>query len=124
MDINTLLMVATIVVFLVIITVLYMRSKSQTNRVEVETFNTMDKVLEAVKIEMVEIVKDDISLGLSNEEFDRLYKRKARINEALKNCVHGVDASKALVIDLIRNFIAGKVPDEQVQSLVGLDHEG
>lgn len=124
MDINTLLMVATIVVFLVIITVLYMRSKSQTNRVEVETFNTMDKVLEAVKIEMVEIVKDDISLGLSNEEFDRLYKRKARINEALKNCVHGVDASKALVIDLIRNFIAGKVPDEQVTSLLGLDPEG
>lgn len=124
MDINSLLMVATIVVFLVVVTVLYMKSRSQTNRVEVEVFNTMDKVLEAVKMEMVEIVKDDISLGLSNEEFDRLYKRKARINEALKNCVHGVDASKALVIDLIRNFIAGKVPNEQVTALLGLDPEG
>lgn len=124
MDINSLLMVATIVVFLVVVTVLYMKSRSQTNRVEVEVFNTMDKVLEAVKMEMVEIVKDDISLGLSNEEFDRLYKRKARINEALKNCVHGVDASKALVIDLIRNFIAGKVPNEQVTVLLGLDPEG
>lgn len=117
-------MVATIVVFLVIVTVLYMKAKSQTNRVEVETFNTLDKVLEAVKMEMVEIVKDDISLGLTNEEFDRLYKRKARINEALKNCVHGVDAAKALVIDLIRNFIAGKVPEEQVTTLLGLDPEG
>lgn len=124
MDINSLLMLATIVVFLVVVTVLYMKSRSQTNRVEVEVFNTMDKVLEAVKMEMVEIVKDDISLGLSNEEFDRLYKRKARINEALKNCVHGVDASKALVIDLIRNFIAGKVPNEQVTALLGLDPEG
>lgn len=124
MDINTLLMIATIVIFMVVVTVLYMKSRSQTNRVEIEVFNTMNKVLEAVKMEMVEIVKDDISLGLSNEEFDRLYKRKARINEALKNCVHGVDASKALVIDLIRNFIAGKVPNEQVTSLLGLDPEG
>ena len=123
MDLNTILMIATIAVFLIAVAVLYMKSKSQTNRVEVEVFNTMNKVLEAVKLEMVEIVKDDISLGLSNEEFDRLYKRKARINEALKNCVHGVDASKALVIDLIRNFIANKVPPEQVTLLLGLDPE-
>ena len=124
MDLNTLLLIAVVVVFMVVIAVLYMKSKNQTARVEVETFNTMDKVLEAVKVEMVEIVKDDISLGLSNEEFDRLYKRKARINEALKNCVHGVDASKALVIDLIRNFIASKVDPEQVTVLLGLDPEG
>lgn len=124
MNLNTLLMIATIMVFLVVVVILYLRSKNQTNRVEVETFNTMDKVLEAVKVEMVEIVKDDISLGLSNEEFDRLYKRKARINEALKNCVHGVDSAKALVIDLIRNFIASKVPPEQVTVLLGLDPEG
>ncbi|MBR1455047.1 MAG: hypothetical protein IJ593_10475, partial [Lachnospiraceae bacterium] len=124
MDLNTLLMIATIAIFLAVIAVLYMRSKSQSTKVDVETFNTMDKVLEAVKVEMVEIVKDDISLGLSNEEFDRLYKRKARINEALKNCVHGVDSAKALVIDLIRNFIAGNIPPEQVTSLLGLDPEG
>lgn len=124
MNINNLLMVATVTIFLVAVVVMYMKSRGQTNKVEIETFNTLDKVLEAVKIEMVEIVKDDISLGLSNEEFDRLYKRKARVNEALKNCVHGVDAAKALVIDLIRNFIAGKVPDEQVTALLGLDPEG
>lgn len=123
MDLNSLLMIATVVVFLAIVAILYMRSKNQSNKVEVETYNTMAKVLEAVKIEMVEIVKDDISLGLSNEEFDRLYKRKARINEALKNCVHGVDSAKALVIDLIRNFIANKVPPEQVTLLLGLDPE-
>ena len=61
---------------------------------------------------------------IRNEEFDRLYKRKARINEALKNCVHGVDSAKALGIDLIRNFIAGNIPPEQVTSLLGLDPEG
>lgn len=124
MDINSLLMVASIVIFLAVVAALYMKSKSQATKVDIETFNTIDKVLEAVKNEMVEIVKDDISLGISNEEFDRLFKRKARINEALKNCVHGVDGAKALVIDLIRNFIADKVPPEQVTILLGLDPEG
>lgn len=121
MDLNTILLIAVVLVAVIGVAIMYMRSKGQTNKVEEETFNTMDKVLEAVKIEMVEIVKDDISLGLSNEEFDRLYKRKARINEALKNCVHGVDAAKTLVIDLIRNFIASKVPPQQVTMLLGLD---
>lgn len=121
MDLNTILLIAVVLVAIIGVAIMYMRSKGQTNKVEEETFNTMDKVLEAVKIEMVEIVKDDISLGLSNEEFDRLYKRKARINEALKNCVHGVDAAKTLVIDLIRNFIASKVPPQQVTMLLGLD---
>ncbi len=121
MDLNTILLIAVVLVAIIGIAIMYMRSKGQTNKVEEETFNTMEKVLEAVKIEMVEIVKDDISLGLSNEEFDRLYKRKARINEALKNCVHGVDAAKTLVIDLIRNFIASKVPPQQVTMLLGLD---
>lgn len=123
MDLNTLLAVASLVIFFVVVCILYMHSKNQTQRVEIEIFNTMDKVIEAVKNEMVDIVRDDFTLGLSDAEFDRLYKRKARINEALKNCVYGIDSSKALVIDLIRGFIAEKVPPEQVTVLLGLNDE-
>ena len=124
MDINTILTVASVVIFGVVIVFLYMKSKSQSVKVEIQSFNTMDKVLEAVKNEMVDIVREDFTLGLSDSEFERLYKRKARINEALKNCVYGIDAAKALVQDLIRGFIAEKVPPEQVTALLGLDEEG
>lgn len=124
MDINTILTIASLVIFGTVVAILYIKSKSQTVKIEVQTFNTMDKVLEAVKNEMVDIVREDFTLGLSDSEFERLYKRKARINEALKNCVYGIDAAKVLVQDLIRGFIADKVPPEQVTALLGLDDEG
>lgn len=123
MNVNTVLTIASLAIFGVVIALLYLKSKNQTVKVEVESFNTIDKVLEAVKNEMVEIVKEDFTLGLSDDEFDRLYRRKARINDALKNCVYGIDAAKVLVIDLIRGFIADKVPKEQVSVLLGLTDE-
>ena len=122
-NVNTVLTLASVVVFAVALILIYLKSRNQTISIEVDTFNTMDKVLEAVKNEMVEIVREDYTLGLSDAEFERLYKRKARINEALKNCVYGIDSAKVLVIDLIRGFIADKVPPEQVSYLLGLIEE-
>lgn len=124
MNVNTILTIASVVIFGVVVALLYLKSRNQAVKVEVELFNTIDKVLEAVKNEMVEIVKDDFTLGLSDEEFERLYKRKARVNEALKNCVFGIDSAKVLVTDLIRGFIAEKVPHDRVTALLGLDDEG
>lgn len=120
MDINSILSIASLVITGVVLSLLYLRSKSQTVKEEVQSFKSIDRVLEAVKNEMVEIVKDDFTLALSDEEFDRLYKRKAKVNEALKNCVYGIDGAKVRVIDLIRGFIAEKVPKEQVTVLLGL----
>ncbi len=123
MNINTVLTIVSIAVFGIVLAIAYIQSKNQTIRVEIESFNSIEKVIEAVKNEMVDIVREDFTLGLSDEEFERLYKRKARVNEALKNCVYGIDSAKALVIDLIRGFIADKVPQEQIASLLGLTDE-
>jgi len=118
--INTVLTWVSVLTFLVILFVLYQRAKLRTTEVVEEDFSTIEKVLEAVKMEMVEIVKEDYSLGLSEAEFNALYKRKARINNALKNCVHGIDSAKVIVIELIRGFIAEKVPIDKVSELLGL----
>lgn len=123
MNINTLLTLLSVLIFAVVLFIAYTKSKRRTVKHEVQYYNTMEKVLEAVKNEMVDIVREDYTLGLSDEEFERLYKRKARVNEALKNCVFGIDAAKILVIDLIRNFIVEKIPIDQVTSLLGLDDE-
>lgn len=124
MNINSILTIASLVVFAVAIIILYQKSKNETVKIEVQNYNTFDKVLEGVKNEMVEIVRQDITMGLSDSEFERLYRRKARVNGALKNCVYGIDTDKILVIDLIRSFIAKNVPPENVTSLLGLNPEG
>lgn len=99
---------------------MYQKSKGQQEIIEEDDFATIDKVVEAVKLEMVEIIKDDYSLGLTESEFNALYKRKARIQEALRNCVYGIDSAKIIVIELIRTFIAENIPIETVEELLGL----
>ena len=99
---------------------MYQKSKAQQEIIEEDDFATIDKVVEAVKLEMVEIIKDDYSLGLTESEFNALYKRKARIQEALRNCVYGIDSAKIIVIELIRTFIAENIPIDTVEELLGL----
>src|SRR5690606_16960291 len=61
--------------------------------------------------------------GLTDEEFDRLYKRKARINWALKQCTYGIEGAKIIVVDIIRGIIAKRVPEEAIPRLLGLTVE-
>ena len=120
MNINTILIVASFVLLGVFLFILYQRAKLKTQEIVEDDYATINHVLEAVKNEMVEIVKEDYSLGLSEAEFNALYKRKARIQDALKNCVHGIDSAKVIVIELIRGFIAQSVPKSRVTELLGL----
>ena len=87
-----------------------------------EDFSTIEKVLEGVKQDMVDIVKEDTTVG-TDEEFEKRFKRKARINDALKKCVFGIDSAKMLVIDLIRDFIDENVEDEHIDKMLGLDED-
>lgn len=120
MNINTILIVVSFVIIGVVLFVLYQRAKLKTQEIVEDDFATINHVLEAVKNEMVEIIREDYSLGLSESEFNALYKRKARIQDALKNCVHGIDSAKVIVIELIRGFIAQNVPQQRVGELLGV----
>lgn len=120
MNANTLLMYASIFVIVVLLVVLYILARRKKEIYIEEDFNSIDKIVEAVKQEMVEIIKDDYTVGLSSSDFNALYKRKAKIKDALNKCVYGIDDAKIRVIELIRAFIAKKVPLEKVNELLGL----
>lgn len=117
---NSILTVVSLLAVVLILFMLYQKSKGQQEIIEEDDFGSIDKVVEAVKLEMVEIIKDDYSLGLTEAEFNSLYKRKARIQEALRNCVFGIDSAKIIVIELIRTFIAENIPIETIEELLGL----
>lgn len=118
--INTILIFASTAILAVIVVALYFSSRNQKERKIEEDVNSFEKVLEIVKNEIVDILKTDYSLSLSDEEFERMYKRKARLNDALKNCVYGIDSAKIIVIDLIRSILVEKVKPEKVSWLLGL----
>ena len=122
-DINTVLIWATVLIGLATASVGFFRRAGVKQKVGVEEFPDIASVLDLVKSEVVELVREDYNVGLSTEEFERMYKRKARINWALKQCTYGVDGAKIIVIDIIRGIITKRVPEETITRLLGLTSE-
>lgn len=92
---------------------LYIKAKKERPDYKPSSTFTIEKLLDIVRNSLLDLVKDESFEGLEDEEeFESIYKRKARIQEAIRNCVHGIDSAKIIVQDLIRNIIAEKLPDE------------
>lgn len=123
MSLNTMLIIGSCIAIAIFLVMGYLNSKKKVTVKFEEKFKNLDEVLEAVKQYMVDLVKEDTNLVVSSEDFERLYKRKARINVALKKCVYGIDSAKLTVIDLIKEFIEQNVPDETVDNILGLNLE-
>lgn len=98
----------------------YFKSASTKEMKEVEEFSKISDVLELVKTEVVELLREDTTVGVTAEEFERLYRRKTHITLALKQCVYGVDSAKVIVIDIIRGIINARVPEATITRLLGL----
>lgn len=83
---------------------------------------TLERLFDKVKYQLVELVKEDNFFGKSDEEWEALYKRKKRIQNAMRNCVHGIDADKIIVKDLIKQIIQELLPTrEDICDVVDFD---
>lgn len=123
MSLNTILIIAVSITVAIVLVIMYMNARRKIEVRFEEKFKNLDEVVESVKQYMVDLIKEDTNLVVSSEDFERLYKRKARINVALKKCVYGIDSAKLTVIDLIKEFIEQNVPDETVNNILGLNLE-
>lgn len=113
MNLNTLLILATFLGIFIFVAILYWRSRRERPDVEQSDKLTMDKLLEIVKYSLADLIKDENFTGLADEEFESMYKRKARIQDAMQNCVYGIDSAKLIVQDLIRSILADMLKTEE-----------
>lgn len=107
---------------LFICTALYYFAKGKKQVILEEDFSTFEDVLDAIKIYIVDMIKENYENTNNDEEYSKLRKRKAKINEALKNAVYGIDNAKIMVKELIRGFLIEHVPLERVEQILGLDN--
>ena len=91
--------------------VLYLKSKRKRPDIEQSDKLTFDKLLDIVKYSLADLVKDENFAGLADEEFESMYKRKARIVDAMRNCVYGIDFSKAYCPRFNKKHCSGYVKD-------------
>lgn len=123
LSLNTILIIVLSVAVVIVLIFMYMHAKGKEQINYEAEYETLDDVLNAVRQEMVDIIREDTNLTLTTAEANRLYSRKKRIDEALKKCVFGIDSAKSIVIDLIVDFIEREVPIESVKSILGLNVE-
>jgi len=122
-DLNTTLIIASAIGVAIVLVIMYINAKRKIHVEDVRKFKSLDEILEGVKQYMVDLIKEDTNMVVNSEDFERLYKRKARINVALKKCVYGIDSAKLTVQDLIKEYIEQNVPDEVVDTILGLNAE-
>ncbi|QMV40507.1 Flp pilus assembly complex ATPase component TadA [Cohnella cholangitidis] len=113
MNLNTLLIIVSLLAIAVLLILLYLKAKREKPDIELSDKLTLDRILEIVKYSLADMVKDESFAGLADEEFESLYKRRARIIDAIQNCVYGIDSAKLIVQDLIRSLIADLLKTEE-----------
>ena len=67
---------------------------------------SMSQLLEIVKEEISEIIKDDTFTGSTEIEFRTALSRKAKVIATLKESTDGKDSAKEVVIDMIYNIVS------------------
>lgn len=101
-----------------------MHKKANNIEVVTEDYQTFDDVLEGVKLDIVEQVKDDdISADMSDEELEKSRQRKIAIKNALKMAPNGVRESKLIVKGMIKKWLLAHVDIDKVKELTGLSAE-
>lgn len=110
---NTFLTGAIVILGAIGLIIWYYRSKNEKPDMEEDIHLTFEKLVDTVKYTLADLIKDESFNGFSDEDFKAFYKRKARIQDAMNNCVYGIDSAKVIVQDLIRSVIMDECPTIQ-----------
>ncbi|MCT4687537.1 ATPase, T2SS/T4P/T4SS family [Vallitalea sp.] len=94
----------------IVLVIWYLKSKHEKHDIEHSDAMTFEKLVDTVKYTLADLIKEENYNGFSDEDFKSFYKRKARIQDAMNNCVYGIDSAKVIVQDLIRSVIMDELP--------------
>ena len=118
MSTNTILGVIILFVGIILILIIYYKSKLEKNDEFEKSEYTFKKIMEHVKYEIIELIREeDIFMG-DDEEFEAMYKRKARLQKALRDCMHGMEDAKEIVKDLIKNILTEKLSEDNILKVI------
>lgn len=123
MTLQWVLAVITFVALLVITLLAYNKRKYARHDAMREDKLTMDRMLEKIKIMLVDMLKDDNVYGKDGEEWERAYARQKSIRKSMRDCVYGIEKDKIVVKDLIKGCSQEMLPtDDAVDSVLDLNN--
>lgn len=107
---NVIICLCILAIFVGILIVYYMRQQGIRNDIKLEESLTHQGVVDKVTKRLADLMKEDTFTGKDDIEFQAIYKRRMRLEEAMTNCVYGIDKDKIIVKELITSILQDIFP--------------
>lgn len=99
--------------FITAMFVKYIRDQATRMDVQLEDTLTHEAVVDKVVKRLADLMKDDTFTGKDDVEFQAIYKRRMRMEEAMTNCIYGIDKDKIIVKELITSVLQELFPTQE-----------
>lgn len=107
---NVIVCLCILAIFVGILVVYYLRQQHIRNDIQMEESLTHQAVVDKVTKRLADLMKEDTFTGKDDIEFQAIYKRRLRLEEAMTNCVYGIDKDKIIVKELITSILQDIFP--------------
>ena len=99
--------------FVTVLVIKYLHDQAIRDDIQIEDTLTHQAVLDKVTKRLADLMKEDTFTGKDDIEFQAIYKRRLRLEEAMTNCVHGIDKDKIIVKELITSILQDIFPTQE-----------
>lgn len=100
-------------IFLLVLVVKYIRDQAIREDIQMDDTLNHEAVMDKVTRRLADLMKDDTFTGKDDIEFQAIYKRKLVIEDAMINCVYGIDKAKIVVKELIVSILKEIFPTQE-----------
>lgn len=107
---NVIICLAILAAFIAGLIIKYVHDQSIREDIKIEDALTHQAVMDKVTKRLADLMKEDTFSGKDDVEFQAIYKRRLRLEEAMTNCVYGIDKDKIIVKELITSILQDIFP--------------
>lgn len=100
-------------IFVTVLVVKYLKDQATRMDIQLEDTLTHDAVVDKIIKRLADLMKEDTFSGKDDIEFQAIYKRRMRLEEAMTNCVYGIDKDKIIVKELITSILQEIFPTQE-----------
>lgn len=101
------------ILFVAVLVFKYIKDQSKRMDIIAEDILTHEVVVDKVVKRLADLMKEDTFQGKDDIEFQAIYKRRLRLEEAMTNCVYGIDKDKIIVKELITSILQEIFPTQE-----------
>lgn len=110
---NVIVCLIILAIFVSGLVIKYIRDQAIRTDIQLADSLTHDEVVDKVVKRLADLMKEDTFKGKDDIEFEAINKRRLRLEEAMTNCVYGIDKDKTIVKELITSILQEIFPTQE-----------